>query len=184
MCTGMRGNQHFIYDFKSFHIVHVSTHLCLDCDLESKKVFMERCNRTSKTQQWIFLSYNETLILKDMQQYFLEWYETSFCVLLRSSFCDTIYYFLYLVNIKCATGPKFSTTDESFFMINEAINIANEHCIFIDACVSMSQRINAKKGKRMFTSSEYHQCFWFRSMKVHRRIPFFHIVSLNAYVHG
>ena len=72
MCTGMRGNQHFIYDFKSFHIVHVSTHLCLDCDLESKKVFMERCNRTSKTQQWIFLSYNETLILKDMQQYFLE----------------------------------------------------------------------------------------------------------------
>ncbi|CAF0999883.1 unnamed protein product [Adineta ricciae] len=72
MCTGMRGNQHFIYDFKSFHIIHVSTHLCLDCELESKKVFMERCNRTSKTQQWIFLSYNETLILKDMRQYFLE----------------------------------------------------------------------------------------------------------------
>ena len=92
ICTGMRGNQHFIYDFKSFHIIHVSTRLCLDCDLESKKVFMERCNRTSKTQQWTFLSYNETLILKDMRQYFLEWYEF-FCVFLRSNFCDTIYYF-------------------------------------------------------------------------------------------
>ena len=67
---GMRGNQHFVYDTNTFHILHVSTRLCLDCDLESKTIFMEECNRTSKTQQWTFFSYNETLILKDMKKFF------------------------------------------------------------------------------------------------------------------
>ncbi|CAF1475767.1 unnamed protein product [Adineta steineri] len=71
-CHGMRGNQHFIYDINSYHIRHVSTHLCLDCDLESKMIFMEKCNQTSKTQQWSFFSYNETLIIKDMKQYFFK----------------------------------------------------------------------------------------------------------------
>lgn len=68
----MRGNQHFIYDINTYHIVHVSTNLCLDGDLETRMVFMEECNRKSKTQQWSFLSYDDTLILKDMKQYFLQ----------------------------------------------------------------------------------------------------------------
>jgi hypothetical protein len=66
----MRGNQHFVYDINTNHIVHVSTRLCLDCDLESKMIFMEQCNKSSKTQQWAFFSFNETLILKDMKQFF------------------------------------------------------------------------------------------------------------------
>lgn len=68
---GMRGNQHFVYNTKTFNILHVSTRLCLDCDIEMKTVFMDECNKTSKTQRWSFLSYNETLILKDLQKFFL-----------------------------------------------------------------------------------------------------------------
>ena len=67
----MRGNQHFIYDITTYHLLHVSTRLCLDCELESKMIYMEQCNRTRETQQWSFFSYNETLILRDMKQYFL-----------------------------------------------------------------------------------------------------------------
>jgi hypothetical protein len=66
----MRGNQHFAYDINNYHIVHVSTRLCLDCDLESRMLFMEQCSEKSKTQRWSFYSYNETLILKDMKQFF------------------------------------------------------------------------------------------------------------------
>ncbi|CAF1472211.1 unnamed protein product [Rotaria sordida] len=43
-CHGMRGNQHFVYDINNYHILHVATRLCLDCDLESRQVFMEQCN--------------------------------------------------------------------------------------------------------------------------------------------
>lgn len=66
----MRGNQHFVYDPKTFHILHVATRLCLDCDLESKQIFMEECSTRTKTQQWSFFAYNETLILKDLKQFF------------------------------------------------------------------------------------------------------------------
>ena len=66
----MRGNQHFVYDPTTYHILHVSTRLCLDCDIESKSIFMEKCDQTSRTQRWAFLSYNETHILKDLKQFF------------------------------------------------------------------------------------------------------------------
>ena len=67
----MRGNQHFIYDVRTNHIVHVATRLCLDCDIESKSIFMEQCNKTRDTQRWSFMSYNETLIQKDMKEFFI-----------------------------------------------------------------------------------------------------------------
>ncbi len=66
----MRGNQHFVYDINNFHILHIATHSCLDCDLASKIIFMEQCDGKSKTQQWKFSSYNSTSIFKDMKQYF------------------------------------------------------------------------------------------------------------------
>ena len=68
--VGLRGNQHFVYDPLTNHILHVATRLCLDCDLQNKQVFMEECSIRSKTQQWSFFSYNETLILKDLRQFF------------------------------------------------------------------------------------------------------------------
>ncbi|CAF2929979.1 unnamed protein product [Rotaria sp. Silwood2] len=67
---GMRGNQHFAYNINTYQILHVSTLLCLDCDLESKQIFMEQCNTKSITQRWTFSSYNATLILKEMKQFF------------------------------------------------------------------------------------------------------------------
>lgn len=69
---GMRGNQHFVYDTITLHIIHVATHLCLDCDLETRVVFMEQCSVDSKTQKWSFYSYNTTLILRDLKKYFQE----------------------------------------------------------------------------------------------------------------
>jgi len=69
-CHGMRGNQHFVYDINHFHILHVATQLCLDCDLDSKIIFMKQCDKQSKTQQWKFSLYNDTLILKDMKKFF------------------------------------------------------------------------------------------------------------------
>lgn len=66
----MRGNQHFVYDTNTYHIIHVPTRLCLDCDLENRMIFMEECTTHSKTQRWSFYSYNRTLILKDMKEFF------------------------------------------------------------------------------------------------------------------
>ena len=65
----MRGNQHFAYDPKTRQIKHVSTRLCLDCDIEAKTIFMAQCNATSDTQKWEFGSFNATLIYKDLGQY-------------------------------------------------------------------------------------------------------------------
>ncbi|CAF0842204.1 unnamed protein product [Adineta ricciae] len=69
-CHGMRGNQHFVYNPNNFHILHVATNFCLDCDVDSKMIFMDECEVEKKTQQWKFSSYNDTLILKDLQKFF------------------------------------------------------------------------------------------------------------------
>jgi len=66
---GMRGNQHFVYDIHHFHLIHVATSFCLDCDLENKILFMSQCNYQRPTQQWKFASYNQTLILKEMKDF-------------------------------------------------------------------------------------------------------------------
>lgn len=65
----MRGNQHFVYDFRNFHLIHVATNFCLDCDIENKIIFMSQCDTQRQTQQWKFSSYNQTLILKEMKNF-------------------------------------------------------------------------------------------------------------------
>jgi hypothetical protein len=67
---GMQGNQQFVYDLKHYHILHVASQLCLDCDLNSKLIYMEQCDIQSLNQKWKFSSYNDTLILKEMKQFF------------------------------------------------------------------------------------------------------------------
>ncbi len=64
------GNQQFVYDLNHFHILHIASQLCLDCDLDSKLIFMEECDIQSPSQKWKFSSYNDTLILKEMKQDF------------------------------------------------------------------------------------------------------------------
>ena len=69
---GMQGNQQFVYDLKHYHILHVASQLCLDCDFDSKLIFMDQCDIQKPNQKWKFSSYNDTLILNKMKQFFFK----------------------------------------------------------------------------------------------------------------
>ncbi|XP_060102519.1 polypeptide N-acetylgalactosaminyltransferase-like 6 isoform X2 [Heteronotia binoei] len=62
-CHGMKGNQHWSYrkDKTLFHPVSSS---CIDCNPAEKKIFMNRCDPLSETQQWIFEHINTTVLAK------------------------------------------------------------------------------------------------------------------------
>ncbi|XP_054846580.1 polypeptide N-acetylgalactosaminyltransferase-like 6 [Eublepharis macularius] len=62
-CHGMKGNQHWSYrkDKTLFHPVSSS---CIDCNPAEKKIFMNRCDPLSETQQWIFEHINMTVLEK------------------------------------------------------------------------------------------------------------------------
>uniref|UniRef100_A0A8C0G600 polypeptide N-acetylgalactosaminyltransferase n=1 Tax=Chelonoidis abingdonii TaxID=106734 RepID=A0A8C0G600_CHEAB len=62
-CHGMKGNQHWSYrkDKTMFHPVSNS---CIDCNPAEKKIFMNRCDPLSETQQWIFEHINMTVLEK------------------------------------------------------------------------------------------------------------------------
>ncbi|XP_064917407.1 polypeptide N-acetylgalactosaminyltransferase-like 6 isoform X2 [Columba livia] len=62
-CHGMKGNQHWSYrkDKTLFHPVSGS---CIDCNPAEKKIFMNRCDPLSETQQWIFEHTNMTVLEK------------------------------------------------------------------------------------------------------------------------
>ncbi|XP_064273778.1 polypeptide N-acetylgalactosaminyltransferase-like 6 isoform X3 [Passer domesticus] len=62
-CHGMKGNQHWSYrkDRTLFHPVSSS---CIDCNPAEKKIFMNRCDPLSETQQWIFEHINMTVLEK------------------------------------------------------------------------------------------------------------------------
>ncbi|XP_053111900.1 polypeptide N-acetylgalactosaminyltransferase-like 6 isoform X3 [Hemicordylus capensis] len=62
-CHGMKGNQHWSYrkDKTLFHPVSSS---CIDCNPAEKKMFMNRCDPLSETQQWIFEHINMTVLEK------------------------------------------------------------------------------------------------------------------------
>ncbi|KAM7168151.1 polypeptide N-acetylgalactosaminyltransferase-like 6 [Macrochelys suwanniensis] len=62
-CHGMKGNQHWSYrqDKTLFHPVSNS---CIDCNPAEKKIFMNRCDPLSETQQWIFEHINMTVLEK------------------------------------------------------------------------------------------------------------------------
>ncbi|XP_071412345.1 polypeptide N-acetylgalactosaminyltransferase-like 6 isoform X2 [Pithys albifrons albifrons] len=62
-CHGMKGNQHWSYkkDKTLFHPVSSS---CIDCNPAEKKIFMNRCDPLSETQQWIFEHINMTILEK------------------------------------------------------------------------------------------------------------------------
>ncbi|KQL59484.1 hypothetical protein AAES_21158 [Amazona aestiva] len=62
-CHGMKGNQHWSYrkDKTLFHPVSSS---CIDCNPAEKKIFMNRCDPLSETQQWIFEHINKTVLEK------------------------------------------------------------------------------------------------------------------------
>lgn len=65
---GMEGNQHFKYLLDTKQIFHKVSGLCMDCDLNSNKVFMNPCNIINESQRWEWEHLNEEVLKKwDME---------------------------------------------------------------------------------------------------------------------
>uniref|UniRef100_A0A4W3GT20 Polypeptide N-acetylgalactosaminyltransferase n=1 Tax=Callorhinchus milii TaxID=7868 RepID=A0A4W3GT20_CALMI len=62
-CHGMKGNQYWRYR-KDKSLYHPVSNSCMDCNLADKKIFMNRCNPSVHTQQWIFEHVNVTVLEK------------------------------------------------------------------------------------------------------------------------
>ncbi|XP_060692799.1 polypeptide N-acetylgalactosaminyltransferase 10-like isoform X1 [Hemiscyllium ocellatum] len=62
-CHGMRGNQLWKYK-KDKTLYHPVSNSCLDCSATDKNIFMNLCNPSSPTQQWLFENINTTVLEK------------------------------------------------------------------------------------------------------------------------
>ncbi|XP_078087035.1 polypeptide N-acetylgalactosaminyltransferase 10-like [Mustelus asterias] len=60
-CHGMRGNQLWKYK-KDKTLYHPVSNSCMDCSATDKNIFMNICNPSSPTQQWIFENINATVL--------------------------------------------------------------------------------------------------------------------------
>uniref|UniRef100_UPI00398E3C32 polypeptide N-acetylgalactosaminyltransferase 10-like n=1 Tax=Pristiophorus japonicus TaxID=55135 RepID=UPI00398E3C32 len=62
-CHGMSGNQLWKYK-KDKTLYHPVSNSCMDCSATDKNIFMNICNPSSSTQQWIFENINATILEK------------------------------------------------------------------------------------------------------------------------
>uniref|UniRef100_A0A672KFE7 Polypeptide N-acetylgalactosaminyltransferase n=1 Tax=Sinocyclocheilus grahami TaxID=75366 RepID=A0A672KFE7_SINGR len=62
-CHGMKGNQHWSYR-KDKSLYHLVSNGCMDCSPSDKRVFMNKCDPETETQQWIFQKVNTTVLDK------------------------------------------------------------------------------------------------------------------------
>uniref|UniRef100_H3BH33 Polypeptide N-acetylgalactosaminyltransferase n=1 Tax=Latimeria chalumnae TaxID=7897 RepID=H3BH33_LATCH len=62
-CHGMKGNQLWRYR-EDKTLYHPVSNSCMDCNTAEKKIFMNICNPSSPTQQWIFQHKNTTVLAK------------------------------------------------------------------------------------------------------------------------
>ncbi|KAK3554809.1 hypothetical protein QTP70_033843 [Hemibagrus guttatus] len=62
-CHGMRGNQHWSYR-RDKSLYHPVSSGCMDCSPSDKRIFMNKCNPESATQQWLFQRVNVTILDK------------------------------------------------------------------------------------------------------------------------
>uniref|UniRef100_A0A8C3RYK3 Polypeptide N-acetylgalactosaminyltransferase n=1 Tax=Chelydra serpentina TaxID=8475 RepID=A0A8C3RYK3_CHESE len=62
-CHGMKGNQLWRYR-KDKTLYHPVSSSCMDCSESDRKIFMNTCNPSSPTQQWIFEHTNSTVLEK------------------------------------------------------------------------------------------------------------------------
>ena len=63
-CHGYRGNQEFQYNLKTSQLFHPISGQCIDSNKNSKEIYMNKCDPSLKSQQWIFQSLNVDLIKK------------------------------------------------------------------------------------------------------------------------
>ncbi|KAF5302006.1 hypothetical protein FQR65_LT08671 [Abscondita terminalis] len=57
-CHGSKGNQYWKYDTDKQWIIHGGNPRCLDCDPGAKKLYVAKCDDTSRTQKWRFENLN------------------------------------------------------------------------------------------------------------------------------
>ncbi|XP_019361643.1 PREDICTED: polypeptide N-acetylgalactosaminyltransferase 10 [Gavialis gangeticus] len=62
-CHGMKGNQLWRYR-KDKTLYHPVSSSCMDCSESDRKIFMNACNPSSPTQQWLFEHVNSTVLEK------------------------------------------------------------------------------------------------------------------------
>ncbi|XP_010209567.1 PREDICTED: polypeptide N-acetylgalactosaminyltransferase 10-like [Tinamus guttatus] len=62
-CHGMKGNQLWKYR-KDKTLYHPVSSSCMDCSESDRRIFMNSCNPSSATQQWIFEHTNSTVLEK------------------------------------------------------------------------------------------------------------------------
>ncbi|XP_029439196.1 polypeptide N-acetylgalactosaminyltransferase 10 [Rhinatrema bivittatum] len=60
-CHGMKGNQLWRYN-KDNILYHPVSQSCMDSNVSERKIFMNNCNPSSPTQQWIFQYINSTIL--------------------------------------------------------------------------------------------------------------------------
>lgn len=60
-CHGMKGNQLWKYK-KGKTLYHPVSISCMDCSAKDRNIFMNTCNPSSPTQQWIFENINSTVL--------------------------------------------------------------------------------------------------------------------------
>ncbi|VDM39734.1 unnamed protein product [Toxocara canis] len=61
-CHGMQGNQLFKYLPDRKQLFHPVSNLCVDCDAERGELFMDECNGSRTTQQWVWTHVDVTLV--------------------------------------------------------------------------------------------------------------------------
>ncbi|CAL1272726.1 unnamed protein product [Larinioides sclopetarius] len=59
-CHDMQGNQLWKFEVETSHLIHLLTGGCLDCDSESREIFMNPCDQNRETQKWSFEMVNFT----------------------------------------------------------------------------------------------------------------------------
>lgn len=64
-CHGMQGNQRFKYNLDTNQLLHPVSNQCLDCDADSREIFMYPCKPDRPTQEWIFENINVTAVRQD-----------------------------------------------------------------------------------------------------------------------
>ncbi|XP_067943825.1 putative polypeptide N-acetylgalactosaminyltransferase 10 [Watersipora subatra] len=53
-CHGMKGNQFWKYNLKTHQLYHQVSNQCVDCNRETKELYMSHCDESISTQKWLF----------------------------------------------------------------------------------------------------------------------------------
>lgn len=67
-CHGMGGNQLWKYDLSAQHLYHPISNQCLDCNRDTREIFMNPCDPYKDSQKWTFGKANTTA-LAELWQY-------------------------------------------------------------------------------------------------------------------